>query len=237
MNTLNYDTLETLVDYTTQHPGAGIFPAHALLNKEWLAAWRRKLAHAAAYIDANTLLVRKGHTLTWTTPANRYCRINSGPTFDGINFLLKTHPAELNNAHRLASSDTLLLAKDAHLTVLLLDGNVLLDNSIRLVPALGYVYPAWQTVDNLADINYDNEEAVEVVLKDSGQTRLLTANYWPNWDFEWQFVAAGNLVQSDHDLSAVESAIFRDMYTALLTRDVIFPTHLKVRQIAVQRAN
>lgn len=222
---LNQDCLNTLTEYMGENEQGGIFPQNALLCKEWLEAWQRKLHHAVQRIGERRVVVRKGHRLTWMAPADRYCRINA--PFHGIEFLLHTQP---KLCVKRESGNTILFIKDSELDVTHLDGNVMLDKSIRMLPALGFPAPQWEIVDCVCEVDIETEDPVHVSVDNT--VHKVQQNYFPDWDFDFQFVKGGTMVQAKNDLSIMKGAgTFRDMYTLLLRDNAIFPSYLKVKQL------
>lgn len=137
--------IDAIVAQTTlESHSQTIFPRSYELNSDWREAWLRKLnrsAHRPVDPDCKTpsrtvMVVHKGHTLSWVYPVGKMC-----DDFVGVDFLCRIHDWQ----HVRVTENRILFLEDSRVFIKLLDGNVLLDDCIRIVPALGYVnrsYPA-----------------------------------------------------------------------------------------------
>jgi len=120
---------------------ATIFPASYAINRQWRAAWLRRL-NSAAYrplkgrvANRRVLVVCAGHSISWAKPVRKVA--NSFIVFAGIDFLCRAHNWHEHQDYVLSTADCITFLRDTPLLAKLCDGNVLLDNQIRLIPAFG----------------------------------------------------------------------------------------------------
>lgn len=229
---LHETDLNVLLDFVREPPPRdAVFPSSYLLDRAWRDAWRRKLSHACERRGEHGVLVRRNHTLSWPRPSESRLAANlAADGFRGIDFLLETQP-HLAASTRRASHETLVTRRDTEIDTRFLDGDFLLDGSIRLLPALG-IRPRrgrWVALSRPCVVEpHTHDDGFDVLMDGGKRTVAVDAVPYPEWEFDADFAEAGRLLRARSDLSVALRGwgTFRDPYTLLLERPAVLPSFL-----------
>ena len=182
-----------------------IFHSSRLINNEWYLAWERKLHHCVR-LEGNDIVVAKDHILTWEVPEKKRIKVNALTSFDGLRFLNEILP--LNGVK--VGKGSVRLTKETSIPYPLLDGEVILDRHIRLLPALDLTVPWVESLGQLCELEEDDDG---LVFTTTNGTCIKYANLMHDGDYI--VIPPNTLFQSSHTLKPFESKeiVFRDAYT------------------------